>query len=316
MKRTAKIFASFGVIASLAAAGLVFPACAKQSDAYVPPESEITEELTEQNNLPQETGSPQENNGGENNGVNDAAETPENNPNGENNQNGGQEAKPNTTVLHTEPENTAVEYIKVTSSSVNLRSGAGTGYSVVGAAEKDTLYALCGRTGNWYKTYFKNKTAYISANYCTVVQMDKSADDKIEKVIEEGCKCIGVTYVYGATRYHDGTGKKLSGFTSSAFDCSSLMQYIFKLGANVNLQVNTRTQVYQGTTVKKSALKRGDLMFFTNSSRKNNTGVERVGHVALYLGDNYILHTASDYAKIEQINSTRWGYYIQSQRII
>ena len=57
-------------------------------------------------------------------------------------------------------------------------------------------------------------------------------------------------------------------------------------------------------------------MFFTNASRKNNVGVERIGHVAMYLGDNYILHTASDYAKIEQISSTRWSYYIQTQRII
>ena len=57
-------------------------------------------------------------------------------------------------------------------------------------------------------------------------------------------------------------------------------------------------------------------MFFTNASRKNNTGVERIGHVAMYLGDNYILHTASDYAKIEKISSTRWGYYIQSQRML
>ena len=94
------------------------------------------------------------------------------------------------------------------------------------------------------------------------------------------------------------------------------MQYIFYKGADKLLQVNTRTQIYQGKTVSKANLKRGDLMFFTNASRKNNTGIERVGHVALYLGDNYILHTASDYAKIEQISSTRWGYYIQSQRII
>ena len=57
-------------------------------------------------------------------------------------------------------------------------------------------------------------------------------------------------------------------------------------------------------------------MFFTNATRKNYTGVERIGHVALYLGNNYILHTASDYAKIEQISPTRWSYYIQTQRII
>lgn len=222
----------------------------------------------------------------------------------------------NVTTLVTPPKAETADYIRITSPGVNIRAGAGTGYSSLGSAEKDTLYTLCGKSGTWYKTYYKNQTAFISEKYCTVVHMDKSADAQIEKVIEEGYKCLGVKYVYGATRYHDGKGNRLSGFTTSAFDCSSLMQYMFKLGAGVNLQMNTRTQIYQGTTVKKSALKRGDLMFFTNASRKNNTGVERVGHVAMYLGDNYILHTASDYAKIEQISSTRWGYYIQSQRML
>ncbi len=228
----------------------------------------------------------------------------------------GEAGNQTTTTLATQPNAEKAQYIAVTSSGVNIRSGAGGGYSALGVAEKGTLYALTGQSGSWYKTYYKNKTAYISVSYCKIVQMDKSANAQIEKVIAEGYKCLGVTYVYGATRYHDGNGNRLSGFTTSAFDCSSLMQYMFKLGAGVNLQVNTRTQIYQGKTVKSGDLKRGDLMFFTNASRKNNTGVERVGHVAMYLGDNFILHTASDYAKIEQISTTRWSYYIQSQRIL
>ena len=214
------------------------------------------------------------------------------------------------------PQVLTVSYVNVLSDGVNIRSGAGTGYSVRGSAQKATMYALNGSSGGWYKTGYKNKPAYISNKYCEVVEMESSGDEKIEAIINEGTKLLGTAYVYGAVRYHDGNGKKLSGFSINAFDCSSLMQYIFYTGAQVNLQVNTRTQVFQGKTVKKSELKRGDLMFFTNATRKNLTGVERVGHVALYLGDNWILHTASDYAKIEQISSTRWGYFIQGQRII
>lgn len=219
-------------------------------------------------------------------------------------------------VVQPQPKIERAEYVMPTSDGVNLRSGAGTGYKTLGSAEKNTLYALIGNENGWYKIAYNNGFANISSKYCKVVELDKSADTAIERVIEEGCKYLGVKYVYGATRYHDGSGKKLSGFTTSAFDCSSLMQYIFKMGAGVNLQVNTRTQIYQGTTVKINDIRRGDLLFFTNASRKNNKGIERVGHVALYLGDNYILHTASDYAKIEQISTTRWGYYIQAQRIL
>ena len=94
------------------------------------------------------------------------------------------------------------------------------------------------------------------------------------------------------------------------------MQYMFYYGAGVNLELTTRTQVSQGTYVPRSELSRGDLIFFTNSTRYNKTGVERIGHVALYLGGNYILHTATDYAVIEEISAQRWSYYIETRRMI
>ena len=80
--------------------------------------------------------------------------------------------------------------------------------------------------------------------------------------------------------------------------------------------MTSRSQSIQGTAVSKANLKRGDLMFFTNDSRVNNTGVERIGHVGMYLGDNYILHTASDYAVIEQISAKRWSYFINARRFL
>ena len=214
------------------------------------------------------------------------------------------------------PAPETVEYFTVTSDGVNIRSGAGTGYAVRGQAEKSTLYAFDERSGDWFKTGYRNKSGYISGKYCTLVNMPSSGNELIEAVIDEGCKLLGTPYVYGAVRLHDGRGNKYKSFTTDAFDCSSLMQYIFYNGAGKLLDVNTRTQVYQGKTVTKSQLQRGDLMFFTNAERKNRTGVERIGHVALYLGDGYILHTASDYAKIEKISSTRWSYFIQGQRIL
>lgn len=226
-----------------------------------------------------------------------------------------EENKIEQTELIVQPVKKTVSYFKVLSDGVNIRSSATTSSSVVGTAEKGTLYALTGESGSWFKTFYKGKTAYIYNRYCERVEMAESDDSSVEKIIAEGCKYMGVKYVYGAVRYHDGSGRLLSGFSSSAFDCSSLMQYIFKVGANKNIQVNTRTQVLQGSPVKRSELRRGDLMFFTNASRLNKTGVEHIGHVALYLGDNLILHTASDYAKIEPVSAQRWNYFVEARRI-
>lgn len=208
------------------------------------------------------------------------------------------------------------KYIKCTGASVNIRSGAGTNYAVLGSAEKNTRYAITGQTGQWYKTYYRGKEAYLHASYMTVFEIEQSKNEAVENVISEGYKLLGVPYVYGAVRLHNGNGKMLAGFTAQKFDCSSLVQYIFYKGAGKILQVNTRTQIKQGEYVPPSDLQRGDCIFFTNESRQHLTGIERVGHVAVYLGNNYILHTASDYARIEQISAARWNFYIEARRFV
>lgn len=209
------------------------------------------------------------------------------------------------------------QYIRAKTSGLNVRSGPGTNYTSLGSLDKNDMLIYKGKTGSWYITEFRSKTAYVSAGnaYTELYEMEHEIDEKIERVIEEGYKLLGHPYVYGAVRLHDGKGNFLKNFDAAKYDCSSLMQYIYYYGADVVLDVTTRTQVVQGKHVARSDLKRGDLMFFTNSSRYNKTGVERIGHVALYLGDNYILHTATDHAVIEPISTQRWNYYIESRRV-
>lgn len=208
------------------------------------------------------------------------------------------------------------KYIRCVANNVNLRAGAGTSYTVLGQAEKGTMYAVIEQSGNWYKVKYKNKTAYLYNEYATMFSIKKSENDKVEKVINEAYSLIGVPYVYGAVRLHDGKGNFLKGFSVNKFDCSSLVQFSFYEGAKVLLDVTTRTQVVQGKYVPKSQLSRGDCIYFTNETRQYKTGIERVGHVAIYLGDDYILHTASDYARIEKMTASRWKYYIETRRFI
>ncbi len=207
------------------------------------------------------------------------------------------------------------EYARCTGNGVNLRAGAGTDFAVVGRAEKGTTYAIIGKTGNWYKTYYRGKVAYLSASYAAVFALERT-EKVVEQVIDEGYKHLGVPYVYGAVRFHDGTGRLLGGFTAQKFDCSSLMQYIFYQGAGKVIGVHTRAQVKEGKYVHPDDLRRGDCIFFTNEVRQYKTGIERVGHVALYLGDGYILHTSSDYARIEKMTKQRWDFYIEARRFV
>jgi peptidoglycan endopeptidase LytE len=208
------------------------------------------------------------------------------------------------------------EYIRCTGENVNLRSGAGTDFSVLGQAEKGETFAVVKKSGSWYEIGYKNKKAYLYADYATAFTLEKSENEEVEDVLQKGYSLLGVPYVYGAVRLHDGKGRLLSGFSTLRFDCSSLVQYVFYKGADLLLNTTTRTQVTQGKFVPKSELTRGDCIYFTNETRQYKTGIERVGHVASYLGNDYILHTASDYARIEKMSAQRWKFYIEARRFV
>lgn len=208
-------------------------------------------------------------------------------------------------------------YVRVLCNGLNVRTGAGTEHGSMGLMETGTLLPLIAQCDGWYETRYCGKRAYVSANaaYTEKTQL-KKGEAQTERVIEVGEELLGTPYVYGAVRLHDGSGRLLQGFTPTRFDCSSLMQYIFYQGADVLLNMTTRTQILQGKAVAWEEIARGDLLFFTNAARRKNQGIERVGHVALYLGENYILHTASDFAKIEQITPLRKSYFLSARRLL
>ncbi|MFD2331984.1 C40 family peptidase [Cohnella sp. GCM10020058] len=123
---------------------------------------------------------------------------------------------------------------------------------------------------------------------------------KADKIITLGKKYLGVKYRLGAP-----TG------TTKVFDCSSFTQYIFgKYG--VKLPRVSSAQATKGKTVAKSELKKGDLVFFKSSNSS------KIGHVAVYIGNDKILHT---YGKpgvtITSLSASYWKtHYKTAKRVL
>ena len=215
------------------------------------------------------------------------------------------------------PESTAQATVTYAISTVNglaVRQGASTSSPKMGVLNAGDGVAFLGEENGFIKTVYKQQTAYVWAGYCKQMHFAR-AEESVENVIGVGATLLGYPYVWGSQRYHWGNGVKNTDFVAGEFDCSALMQYAFYHGNGALLSLTSRTQSTQGKGVARAQIQRGDLLFFTNASRKDKTGTERVGHVALYLGGNYILHTASDYAVIEEISAQRWAYYVCARRI-
>ena len=206
-------------------------------------------------------------------------------------------------------------YVRSDTNSLRIRSAPNTTSKTVGYLDKGDLVENLGMVGDYYVTVYKEQTAYVHSSYCSIFDVKKSTNN-VEKAISLASTLLGYPYVWGSQRYHWGNGKLNTDYIHGEYDCSALVQYVYYISNGIKLDLTTRTQVNNGIEVSRSDIQRGDLMFFTNSSRKNLSGVERIGHVGIYFGNNYILHTASDHAVIEPISSTRWSYFITARRVV
>lgn len=120
-------------------------------------------------------------------------------------------------------------------------------------------------------------------------------------VIATGKQYLGVPYEFGAK----------SGITS-AFDCSSFTQYVFKKNG-ISLPRTSRQQAQAGEYVSKANLQAGDLIF----SDTNRDGV--INHVSIYMGDNKLLHTYSKNVgvTISTFKGSTWDKtYVTARRVL
>lgn len=198
--------------------------------------------------------------------------------------------------------------------NVNLRSKPSTSGEVVSRIYKGENVEIINKTNSkWYQVKTESgKTGYASSKYIvptgssssgesssnndknTNVDEMSSRDVLVEKTISAGMKYLGTPYEYGSNRN-----------TTTTFDCSDFVRQAYLEGTGIKLPSDSRKQgawiKEKGTDVYNiNELKRGDLVFFMSykgSSASSYAGLDkskqRITHVAIYLGDNKLLHTYS-----------------------
>lgn len=191
---------------------------------------------------------------------------------------------------------------KVTGNDVNVRSAASTSASRLGSLNKGNVVAVTGIDNGWYKISFNGKTGYVRSDYMTITKEALSsrgteaaaasaASSKGSEIVAYAKQYLGVKYVY-------------AGASSKGFDCSGYTMYVMK-HFGYNLPHTATGQMGYGTSVAKSALQPGDLVFFCDPSR---SGGKAASHVGIYIGSNQFIHASSGGGKV-QIDSLSKAYY-------
>ena len=226
-------------------------------------------------------------------------------------------------------ENAELGYGKVNGSGVNLRSGPSTSHRSVGTASSGSKCYILGLNNGWYKVIYNSTICYIRSDFLDLTEIpyenkDSSNSPKFYRggkstgvvpsaavlsgttissgvsssgsaakatgaqILAEAQKYLGTPYVYG-------------GASPSGFDCSGFVYYVLKqLGYSPYR--TPADQINMGTSVAKSDLKPGDIVFFAN------TYASGISHVGIYAGNGQFIHSPNSQSTVSYSDLTT-GYW-------
>ena len=126
-----------------------------------------------------------------------------------------------------------------------------------------------------------------------------SSSTAVQSVLNLAYSKQGSPYVWGAEG-------------PNSFDCSGFTSYVFKNAVGINLPRTSSAQSNYGTTVSRSNLQPGDLVFF-------NTSGSGVSHVGIYIGNGNMIHSPSSgkSVSIASINSSYYSArFVNAKRVL
>ncbi|WP_043311716.1 C40 family peptidase [Pseudomonas sp. ML96] len=141
-------------------------------------------------------------------------------------------------------------------------------------------------------------------------QMVDLTDDKpyelpslADNILAHGLSLVGTRYRMGGTS------------TTSGFDCSGFVGFLFKEEAGMKLPRSTRELInLDAPLVSRHDLEPGDLIFF------NNRGRGRVSHAGIYLGDDQFIHSSSSRSggvRVDSLDDSYWSRsYMEAKRVL
>ena len=131
----------------------------------------------------------------------------------------------------------------------------------------------------------------------TAVQEQDSTGSRIQSVLKRALALLGTPYRWGGT-------------TTSGFDCSGLVGYVFRSTLGIELPRVSRDMARSGERVDRAEMSPGDLVFFGRRGR--------VDHVGIYLGEGRFVHaprTGRD-VTVSQLDGGYWGNkFVEARRV-
>lgn len=174
-----------------------------------------------------------------------------------------------------EPIDFGLMYGVVDAENLNVRAYASTDAPVVAELSMYSYVRVNWVEPGWVCVAYNNDglMGYVASDYIKVFEgnLPEFSTSAGQAAVDVAAQYLGVPYVWGGT-------------SPSGFDCSGLMQYVYKqLGYSINRVA--ADQMKNGVAVSYDSLAPGDLVGFYSSP-----GGGYISHIGMYVGNGMMIH--------------------------
>ncbi|OJD66481.1 peptidase M24 [Bacillus anthracis] len=203
------------------------------------------------------------------------------------------------------PNQGAIGDYYINASALNVRSGEGTNYRIIGALPQGQKVQVISENSGWSKINYNGQTGYIGTRYLSKTPVGGAIDNKpnnnnnnnnnsnnnnnnsgdSSSILAYAKSMQGVPYVWGGT-------------SANGVDCSGYIYHVFKkFGHNISRQ---SVAGYWGSLPQTSNPQPGDLIYFQNTYKSGPS------HMGIYLGGGSFIQAGDKGVAIASLSNSYW----------
>ncbi|MGG1163695.1 SH3 domain-containing protein [Bacillus mycoides] len=205
-----------------------------------------------------------------------------------------------------QPDQGAIGDYYINASALNVRSGEGTNYRIIGALPQGQKVQVISENSGWSKINYNGQTGYIGTRFLSKTPVGGAVDNKpndnqnnnqnnnnnntnnsgdSSSLLAYAKSMQGVPYVWGGT-------------SANGVDCSGYIYHVFKkFGHNISRQ---SVAGYWSSLSQTSNPQPGDLIYFKDTYKKGPS------HMGIYLGGGSFIQSGDKGVAIASLNNSYW----------
>ncbi|GLV63206.1 N-acetylmuramoyl-L-alanine amidase [Bacillus mycoides] len=206
-----------------------------------------------------------------------------------------------------QPNQGAIGDYYINASALNVRSGEGTNYRIIGALPHGQKVQVISENSGWSKINYNGQTGYIGTRFLSKTPVGGAVDNKpndnqnnnqnnnnnntnnnsgdSSSLLAYAKSMQGVPYVWGGT-------------SANGVDCSGYIYHVFKkFGHNISRQ---SVAGYWSSLPQTSSPQPGDLIYFKDTYKAGPS------HMGIYLGGGSFIQSGDKGVAIVSLNNSYW----------